>query len=87
MDKSIIIKNKQLNKGLYKVVLKINNENIVGYVDDDGYYDNLSKLDENGNEIEFSSVEEKIEFKQKYVGIFDEMEMNYEIGFGGPDVE
>jgi len=87
MNKPLIIENKKFNKGLYRVVLKINNENIVGYVDDDGYYDNLSKLDENGNEIEFSSVEEKIEFKQKYVGIFDEMEMNYEIGFGGPDVE
>ena len=87
MDKSIIIKNKQFNKGLYKVVLKINNENIVGYVDDDGYYDDLSKLDENGNEIEFNSVEEKTQFHQTYVGIFDEMEMNYEIGFGGLDVE
>tara|TARA_B100001121_G_C18288405_1_gene434093 strand:+ start:329 stop:484 length:156 start_codon:yes stop_codon:yes gene_type:complete len=51
MDKPLIIENKQFNKGLYRVVLKIKDENIVGYVDDDGYYDNLSKLDENGNEL------------------------------------
>lgn len=86
MNKPIIIENKKFNKGLFRVVLKINNEKIVGYVDDDGYYDDLTKLDENGNEMEFDSAKEKTEFHQKYVGIFDEMEMNYEIGFGGPEI-
>ena len=86
MNKPIIIENKKFNKGLFRVVLKINNEKIVGYVDDDGYYDDLTKLDENGNEMEFDSAKEKTEFHQKHVGIFDEMEMNYEIGFGGPEI-
>ena len=37
MNKPIIIENKKFNKGLFRVVLKINNEKILGYVDDDGY--------------------------------------------------
>jgi len=87
MDKPIILENKQINKGLFRVVLQLKKGNVVGYVDDDGNYDDLSKLDENGNEIKFNSVEEKTEFQLKYVEIFDEMESNYEIGFGGPVVE
>ena len=86
MDKPEIIENKKFNKGLYRVVLKINNQKIVGYVDDDGYYDDLAKLDDNGNEIKFDNIKEQTEFHLKYVGIFDEMEINYEIGFGGPEV-
>ena len=86
MDKPEIIENKKFNKGLYRVVLKIDNDKIVGYVDNDGYYDDLAKLDDNGNEIKFNSTKEQAEFHLKYVGIFDEMEMNYEIGFGGPEV-
>ena len=86
MDKPEIIENKKFNKGLYRVVLKIDNDKIVGYVDNDGYYDDLAKLDDNGNEIKFNSTKEQTEFHLKYVGIFDEMEINYEIGFGGPEV-
>ena len=86
MDKPEIIENKKFNKGLYRVVLKIDNDKIVGYVDNDGYYDDLAKLDDNGNEIKFNSTKEQTEFHLKHVGIFDEMEMNYEIGFGGPKV-
>ena len=85
MDKPLIIENKLFNKELYRVVLKINNENIVTYVDIDGDYDNLSKLDENGNEVLLYDVDPGME--PKYVGIFDKMIMNYEIGFSGPDVE
>ena len=85
MDKPLIIENKKFNKELYRVVLKINNENIVGYVDIDGDYDNLSKLDENGNEVLIYDVDPGME--PKYVGIFDKMIMNNEIGFSGLDVE
>ena len=86
MEKPKILENRQLNKGLFRVILKFKEGKIVGYVDDDGYYDNLAKLDESGNEIKFDSVKEKTEFHHKYVQIFDEMESNYEIGFGGPVV-
>lgn len=82
-----ILQNKRFNKGLFRVVLKLNDLTIVGYVDDDGNYEDLSELDENGNEIEFNSSEEKTQFHLKYVGVFDEMEFNYEIGFGGPIIE
>ena len=85
MDKPLIIENKKINKELYRVVLKINNENIVGYVDIDGDYDNLYKLDENGNEVLLYDVDPGME--PKYVGIFDKMIMNNEIGLCGPDVE
>ena len=56
MDKPEIIENKKFNKGLYRVVLKIDNDKILGYVDNDGYYDDLAKLDDNGNEMKFNSA-------------------------------
>lgn len=87
MNKPKIIENKRINKGLFKVVIELNNEKMVGYVDDDGYFDDLYRLDENGNDIKFNNYQEKIEFYQKYIGIFEEMENNYEIGFGGPSIE
>ena len=87
MENIEILQNKRFNKGLFRVVLKLNELTLVGYVDDNGNYEDISELDKIGNEIEFNSSEEKTQFHLKYVGIFDEMEFNYEIGFGGPIIE
>lgn len=87
MEKPKVIENRRINKGLFRVVLKLDDLTIVGYVDDDGNYEDLCEIDKNGNEIEFNNFEEKAQFHLKYVGIFDEMERNYEIGFGGPVIE
>jgi hypothetical protein len=80
-----IIHNYKLNKGLYKVVLEfedtLNNTLVGGYVDDDGNFDDLKKLDENENEIEFNSIDEGREFHIKYIDSFKWMESNCEIGW------
>ena len=81
MIKPKIIHNYKLNKELYKVVLEFEEGKVVGYVDDDGYFDNMKKLDENENEIEFNSIDDEREFHIKYVDVFNKMESNYEIGF------
>jgi hypothetical protein len=80
-----IIHNYKLNKGLYKVVLEFkdtfNNILVCGYVDDDGNFDDLKKLDENENEIEFNSIDEGREFHIKHIDSFKWMESNCEIGW------
>lgn len=86
MEKPKILENRRINKGLFRVVLQIDDLTISGYVDDDGNYEDLCEIDKNGNEVEFKSSEEKTQFYFKYVEIFEEMELNYEIGFGGPEI-